>query len=203
MPTLIIKDFEGELVAVYDASDWKLTERASYKNRNIDYTTTTANAQLVTVPSLPSYFVQGQWGWDGEKLYPLPAYLSEILQKAKADKLAQIDSETSAAILAGFDYEIEDTTYHFSYDSFDQQNFSDTANMCQLALAGTPGLPSSVTWNSYTSDGVLVQQTFDAASFLTLYTAGAMAHKAAKMTEGGTRKAKVESAETLEDIEKV
>lgn len=124
------------------------------------------------------------------------------LDEAKVAKVAQIDAETSAAIIAGFDYSINGTPYHFSYDAFDQQNFVDTASMCQLALAGTPGLPSSVTWNSYTvPGGELVQQTFDAASFLTLYTAGAMAHKAAKMAEGGARKTKVAAAETVEEVE--
>lgn len=125
------------------------------------------------------------------------------LDEVKAAKVAQIDTETSAAIIAGFDYEIDGTPYHFSYDAFDQTNFADTANMCQLVLAGTPGLPSSVTWNSYTAGGELVQQTFDAASFLTLYTAGAMAHKAAKMAEGGARKTKVAAAETVEEVESV
>ena len=123
------------------------------------------------------------------------------LEEAKAEKMRQIDAETSAAILAGFDYDVNGTTYHFSYDSFDQQNFVDTASMCQLSLAGTPGLPSSVTWNSYTSDGALVQQTFDAASFLVLYTAGAMTHKAARMAEGGARKAKVAAAKSIEEVE--
>ena len=75
------------------------------------------------------------------------------LEEAKAAKRAQIDAETSAAIISGFDYEIDGTPYHFSYDAFDQQNFVDTASMCQLALAGTPGLPESVTWNSYTVPG--------------------------------------------------
>lgn len=125
------------------------------------------------------------------------------LEELKAEKVIQIDSETSAAILAGFDYTIDGTSYHFSYDSFDQQNFSDTANMCQLALAGTPGLPTSVVWNSYLPDGTLVQQTFDAQSFLALYTAGAMQHKATQMTIGGQRKAKVWAAQTKEEIEAI
>ena len=125
------------------------------------------------------------------------------LEELKAGKVIQIDSETSAAILAGFEYTIDGTPYHFSYDSFDQQNFSDTANMCQLALAGTPGLPTSVVWNSYLPDGTLVQQTFDAQSFLALYTAGAMQHKATQMTIGGQRKAKVWAAQTKEEIEAI
>lgn len=133
--------------------------------------------------------------------YPVGAELM-TLEELKAAKIAQIDAETSAAIIAGFDYEVDGTAYHFSYDSFDQQNFVDTASMCQLALAGTPGLPDTVTWNSYTvPGGELVQQTFDSTSFLTLYTAGAMAHKAARMAEGGARKAKVEAAQSVEDVE--
>ena len=50
-------------------------------------------------------------------------------------------------------------------------------------------------------DGTLVQHTFDAQSFLTLYVAGAMRHKAAKMAEGGQRKAAVTAAQTAEDVE--
>ena len=143
-----------------------------------------------------------------KELGPLPEGAVTVrpeksLAEIKADKVSQIDAETSAAILAGFDYTINGTSYHFSYDSFDQQNFSDTANMCQLALAGTPGLPTSVVWNSYLPDGTLVQQTFDAQSFLALYTAGAMQHKATQMAIGGQRKAKVWAAQTKEEIEAI
>lgn len=123
------------------------------------------------------------------------------LEEAKAEKMRQIDAETSASILAGFDYEIEGATYHFSYDEHDQQNFVDTVSMCQLSLAGTPGVPDSVVWNSYTVPGdELVQQAFDAASFVALYTAGAMAHKAAKMAAGGERKAKVAAAQSIAEL---
>lgn len=125
------------------------------------------------------------------------------IDEVKASKLAAIDAQTSAAIMAGFDYEIDGVTYHFSYDAFDQQNFSDTANMCQLALAGTQGLPTSVTWNSYLPDGTLVQHNFDAQSFLTLYVTGAMKHKATKMVIGGQRKAAVQAAQTKEEVEAI
>lgn len=135
--------------------------------------------------------------------FVIKAIQEPSLEELKEQKIKQIDKETSNVILAGFDYTINGTSYHFSYDSFDQQNFSDTANMCQLALAGTEGLPSSVVWNSYLEDGTLVQQTFDAQSFLALYTAGAMQHKATQMTIGGQRKAKVWAAQTKEEIEAI
>lgn len=123
------------------------------------------------------------------------------LDELKAAKKAQIDAETSAAILAGFDYAVDDTTYHFSYALDDQQNFSDTANVCLMKQAGMPGLPDSVMWNAYTvPDDELVRLTFDAPGFLALYAGGAMKHKNETMQRGGERKAAVEAAATADEI---
>lgn len=132
-----------------------------------------------------------------------PEYPNNTLDELKQNKIIQIDKETSDSILAGFNYIINEQEYHFSYDAFDQQNFADTANMCQLALSGTEGLPTSVTWNSYLEDGTLVQQEFDAQSFLKLYTAGAMVHKATQMEIGGQRKAKVVEAQSEEELDEI
>lgn len=112
-------------------------------------------------------------------------------EHVKAVAFAAIDAETSAAILAGFDFEVAGETLHFSYDSFDQQNFSDTANACLMLKAGAAGLPESVTWNAYRA-GELVRLTLTADEFLALYAGGALAHKAARMAEGGARKAALE-----------
>lgn len=125
------------------------------------------------------------------------------LDELKEAKVKQIDKETSDFILSGFNYIINDVKYHFSYDSFDQQNFADTANMCQLALSGTEGLPTSVTWNSYLENGTLVQQVFNANEFLDLYVKGAMVHKATQMAIGGQRKAAVQSATTEEELDSI
>ena len=125
------------------------------------------------------------------------------LEELKEAKIKQIDKEISELILSGFDYTINDIEYHFSYDSFDQQNFVDTASMCQLALSGVKGLPTSVTWNSYLEDGTLVRQEFDANSFLKLYTSGAIAHKATQMAIGGQRKAAVQLAKTKEELDNI
>lgn len=132
-----------------------------------------------------------------------PEYPNNTLDELKQNKIIQIDKETSDAIFNGFDYVIDDQKYHFSYDVLDQQNFADTANMCQLALSGAEGLPSTVMWNSYLEDGTLVQQEFDAESFLKLYTSGAMVHKASKMEIGGQRKLKVAEAQSEEDLDKI
>lgn len=147
----------------------------------------------------------GKWyqTWVLTPITHTPEEETERLKMIKESKILQIDSETSKAILSGFDYTINGVVYHFSYDSFDQQNFSDTANMCQLALSGTEGLPTSVTWNSYLKDGTLVQQEFDAQSFLKLYTSGAMVHKATQMAIGGQRKAAVQLASTKEELDNI
>ena len=147
----------------------------------------------------------GKW-YQTWKLTPVthtPEEEEERLNQLKEQKILQIDKETSDSILSGFDYTINNTKYHFSYDSFDQQNFADTANMCQLALSGVEGLPATVTWNSYLEDGTLVQQEFDANSFLKLYTSGAMVHKATQMTIGGQRKAAVQLASTKEELDNI
>lgn len=43
---------------------------------------------------------------------------------------------------------MDGVSYHFSYDSFDQQNFVDTANVALLTQMGGKGLPESVAWNA-------------------------------------------------------
>ena len=123
------------------------------------------------------------------------------LEELKAEKKAWIHAETSAAIASGFDYAVGGVTYHFSYDTFDQQNFADTANVCLMKQSGMPGLPDSVTWNAYTPGGELERLTFDAPGFLALYAGGAMKHKNETMQRGGERKAAVEAATTPEEVE--
>ena len=133
------------------------------------------------------------------------------LPNVKARKLASIDAETSAAIMAGFECEVTppDTgtpeLLHFSYDEFDQQNFADAAVSMQLSTAG--GIPTTTPWNAYRnhtadSKGDLVILQLTAETFLPIYAA-ALNHKATKMAEGGTRKAAVEAAQTVEELEAI
>lgn len=133
------------------------------------------------------------------------------LDEVKARKLASIDAETSAAIMAGFECEAtppdagEPELLHFSYDSFDQQNFADAAVSMQLSTAG--GIPTTTPWNAYRnhtpdSKGDLVILQLTAETFLPIYAA-ALNHKATKMAEGGTRKAAVEAAQTVEELETI
>ncbi|MCC8193899.1 MAG: hypothetical protein LIP28_04560 [Deltaproteobacteria bacterium] len=134
------------------------------------------------------------------------------LVEARARKIAAIDAETSAAILAGFDHPVHGQILHFSYDALDQQNFADSANAAALAKMGVPGVPESVTWNGWKIEKdeegrevsrSLVRLTLAPDEFLALYMGGALAHKAAQMETGGARKAAAEAAPTVEALEAV
>ena len=150
--------------------------------------------------------------WEDKRDKPTWAELCAAHTATVAAKmLARIDAETSGAIIGGFDYVVDGVPYHFSYDSFDQQNFADTANVALLAQMGGKGLPESVAWNAYKNwqdgKGELVRLTFTAESFLALYTGGAVAHKAARMADGGARKAALAEAvargATAEELEAI
>ena len=156
------------------------------------------------------------WETEKERLTAEAAAAEEAynsLENVKARKLAVIDAETSAAILAGFECEATppDTgvpeLLHFSYDSFDQQNFADAAVSMQLATASDGGIPTTTPWNAYRnhtadSKGDLVILQLTAETFLPIYAA-ALNHKATKMAEGGQRKAAVAAAQTVEEVEAI
>lgn len=155
------------------------------------------------------YLTPEEW----ERAHPAPEPEPEPLETVKARKLASIDAETSAAILAGFECEATppDTgtpeLLHFSYDGFDQQNFADAAVSMQLAAAAGGAIPTSTPWNAYRghtadSKGELVILHLTAETFVPIYAA-ALQHKAAKMAEGGQRKAAVAAAQTVEEVEAI
>ena len=148
---------------------------------------------------------------DGQ--YIIKAIPTPSLEEVKAVKLVAIDAETSSAIMAGFECEAtpQDTNtpelLHFSYDSFDQQNFADAAVSMQLATASDGGIPTTTPWNAYRnhtadSKGDLVILQLTAETFLPIYAA-ALNHKATKMAEGGQRKAAVAAAQTVEEVEAI
>lgn len=145
--------------------------------------------------------------------YTIVAVSKPPLDVLKARKLAAIDAETSSAIMAGFSCEAtpKDTgqpeELHFSYDSFDQQNFADAAVSMQLSSAAGGSIPTTTPWNAYRnhtadSKGDLVILELTAATFIPIYAA-ALQHKAEKMAEGGKRKAAVAAAKTSEEVEAI
>lgn len=129
------------------------------------------------------------------------------LEELKEEKIKQIDKETSESILAGFRYTIKDKERFFSYDSFDQQNFVDTASgaiLSQLQQSSLSGIPANVDWNSYIGDEKTLDViTLNATEFLDLYINGVLVHKNTKMAIGKERKLKVEAAQSKEELDAI
>lgn len=189
------------------ARAWRLLSHA----HNLQYVWLDKVAACATVREVDAVvYALGDLGMPDPPADPAPAPVT--LADVKSDANARIDAATSRAITAGFDYELTPPggdapeRLHFSYDVFDQQNFADSANVATLAMSGVQGLPASVTWNAYRdwdaeNGGGLARLSLDPAEFLALYTAGALAHKAARMEESGARKAAVEAAQSVEDVQ--
>lgn len=150
-------------------------------------------------------------GSDG-KLYLASELPEPSINEVKADALRKVDAITSDLILAGFDYETDPGTgtpevLHFSYDSFDQQNFADSAIAMQLGSTVSDAIPTSTPWNAYRdytpeTGGELIVLQLTAETFLPLYST-ALTHKATKMAEGSSRKALIESATSIKQIQEL
>lgn len=105
--------------------------------------------------------------------------------------------------MSGFDYEINGEALHFSYDSHDQQNFADMANLCLQRQAGLAATPDVVCWKAWGRDGVQTNLTLAPAAFLKLYTAGALAHKSVALEQGDRRKLALERAQSVAAVVRV
>lgn len=209
-----INDIFESVDGIFPAKALELCKNGKAYIKEIDPVTREVERQeLVTEAELDAYgneIKPAEYKTVTEKVtvrrFQIVAVPEPTLDELRTAALSRIDAATSAAILAGFTYEVEGEPLHFSYDSFDQQNFADTANACLLMSAGVDeSLPDTVTWNGWKnhneeSKGELVRLTLDAPAFLQLYTAGAIAHKATQMEIGGQRKAQVEACETVEEI---
>lgn len=141
--------------------------------------------------------------------FQIVAVPEPTLSELRAAALSRIDSATSTAILAGFDYEINGETLHFSYLAEDQQNFGDTFNgVAMRKLMGIEELPEVIGWNGWRNHtaeykGDMVRLTLDADAFLALYTRGALAHKSYHMAIHGERKKAIEATSSVEEVNKL
>lgn len=140
------------------------------------------------------------------------ALQAPTLADFKSAKIDEINNETSAAILYGFDYTVNEQVLHISYDRDDQQNFSDMAETVGLVKLGIPvPLDSIIEWNGWKiikgSGGVVVSKqlvkiplTHD--EFLQLFLT-ALAFKNEQMAKGTKRKEAVNNAKTVEELKDI
>lgn len=158
---------------------------------------------------------------------PLPT-LNEKITEA----VAKVDACTEYYILSGFDHEVDGVSYHFSYDTSDQVNFSQMNSDAILsqtigqmsedqlkAIYGTNEdgtlnednlpvkLPTkwSTAWQGHRYiDGLDHAYTlnFDLVGYLTLSAAGAM-HLKQYLASGWNRKNRLRSAKSVEELNQI
>ena len=172
-----------------------IDENGVWKNSIFDPNVTTLNSEIFYSEYLPKYFRIKKWTYKNKKFMILPEYEKQIIDDVKKDAIEKIDNDTSQKILSGFSYEIDSEIFHFSYDMYDQQNFSDYANMI---LSGNN--ISSIYVNAY-KDSEVTQFEFENDQFMDLYINGALKHKMQTIEDGKTRKAEIMNMEHLDDIE--
>lgn len=127
------------------------------------------------------------------------------IEELKAQKTIIINRSCEQEIIAGFWYIVKGQRLHFSYDTFDQQNFADTSNASIVMTMSGTSLPAQ-NWNGYIDiehkNMVVLSLNFN--EFQDLYIQGALiSHKARLMEKAKTLKEQVASAMTKEQIEAI
>ncbi len=136
--------------------------------------------------------------WEAQKVIddtpPPPLTLEEV----KALKIQEINDACYSTITDGFWYD----GLHYSYDTIDQQNFSDTANIA-LSLMTTGDTTTSISWNAYSDLEHVhrVEKSFNASEFYQLYSLGALfGHKQINIGKAQTLRTQVEESTTIEQV---
>lgn len=134
-----------------------------------------------------------------------------LLETLKIQSKGRVDQDTSEKIMGGFDYVMDigqgEETLHFSYDKFDQGNFTDSATVILYMshpVNDPQTLPTEVSWNAYRNykpetGGELVVLKLNQQKFLPIYNA-ALNHKTKFLAEGGRKKAQIEAATTAKEV---
>lgn len=197
---------QKETVYIINGVEFKESELPeSYKEGDV-FTTVYPPAAAIWANGSGKYYISEiDKDEEGNRCFQMMRTPDPTLDEVRTRAINRVDANTSATILAGFDYEVAGEVLHFSYDSFDQANFNQTANIATLALQGVEGIPTSVTWNAYRNytpetGGELVRIEFTAQEFLALYVAGASNHKATVMEIGGQRKEALNACTSVEEI---
>ena len=124
-------------------------------------------------------------------------YDENILDALKKVVVNEVNKSTSGEILEGFWFQDR----HYSYDIFDQTNFSDTFNMVTV-LKSVGADVGTLQWNSYVDkDHKQIEvQTLDEEKFIALYTQGALIHKQNVMAKSSAAKEAIKAAKTVEEV---
>lgn len=137
-----------------------------------------------------------------------------VFENLKEQTKVAINKLVSTNIFSGFDVEMHTSEtvkemLHFSYDQFDQGNFTDGLNASLIAMkygdAVKDVMPTSVDWNAYRnynvlSGGELIVLHLEPTEYIQLYLS-AMTHKQKNMILGQQLKNELSAITTLVDLQ--
>lgn len=123
------------------------------------------------------------------------------LEDAKTARIAAVDARTMNLILAGFDYEIGGTKYHFGYDATDQGNFTKAAVSATLALTQNQQNYRQA-WRGWVND-MPHTLSLTAAEFIGLAIFAGKDHQEGLLASGWALTEQVRAAATIEEVETI
>lgn len=132
---------------------------------------------------------------------------AELLSNIKEKLEESTNNDAYSKICKGFDKNMlvdgEMKLVHFSYDTIDQSNFSDAANLSMISTMKDIGI-YTVDWNGYinydsSTGGQLVVFTLNAIEFLKLHAA-ALKHKNDNIMLCKEIKSEIEAAVSVDDL---
>ncbi len=97
-------------------------------------------------------------------IYPPLPTIAELAEK----ETKRVNFIVTATILGGFDYEVNGTTYHFSYQSSDQANWMQEAYRADEAVANGQKDTYRAYWQGHKADGGVDTLVFTYDEFKTI-----------------------------------
>lgn len=191
--------------AMYQTSDgriYSVADRAFINTRSVP-------ENVIKVNCSGEEFKKGVLEWYRDNGFPNVRIAPELLtlEEYKIELLEMTDKQTSERIVAGFEYTVNGTEYHFNFDDNDQKNFSSLATTAQ-ALIIANDTESTIKWQGWpssvkTADTQPVVFEFTPADFLEFYTTGAMKHLNDCIYAGRTLKEEIRNCSTKEELQAI
>ncbi len=123
------------------------------------------------------------------------------LMEVKVWRIAEVDTRTADLILSGFDFQVDNVTYHFGYSYEDQGNFTKAALSAALAMI-QGNVDYRQPWRGWTGD-VPHTLSFTATEFVALATHAGKTHQENCLASGWALTERIRNATTIEEVESI
>lgn len=183
-----------------DGSIYSVADHAFVKGRAVP-----SDVKIIQVNDSPEQFRNGILEYYKANGFPTVRIGYELLtiEEYKIELLEMTDDMTSSQIVDGFNYDVNGTSYHFSFDKNDQTNFANKANIAQFMLNNND--EGTIEWQGWPSNVRTVKSDptvfgFTPSQFLDLYANGAMNHLNTCLERGRTLKEEIRNCETKDAL---